>query len=82
MKEEAKPAVDALSPLLKTLKERGMPVATAYFKAAVRNENQMSKTSLMATRKATMTLTSAGLLIEQKGHAPILTENHKYLEME
>lgn len=82
MKEEAKPAVDALSPMLKALKERGMSVGTAYFKEAVRNENYMSTKHSMDTRRATMTLTSAGLLIEQKGKRPILTENHKYLEME
>lgn len=68
--------------MLQKLKAQGMPVYSALFVHAVRNEVRWTNDDMNKDRRAVMTLTSAGLLLEQKDRAPIITQDYRYLELE
>lgn len=65
---------------LLTLKDKGMPVYAANFKDPIHNESRMTRDGTVADRKAEMTLTAVGLLVEQDERRPLITDNYKGLE--
>lgn len=55
------------SALLESLRQQGIPVAKAFFKKSIRNEDHFDINELRSDRRATMLITPMGLLVEQKG---------------
>lgn len=78
-----KKADSAMNQTLQALKEQGMPVVAVNFRDAVRNEGRFTVDDKVTERRAEMTLTSAGLLMEQEGRKPLLAPvaNIKYMDM-
>lgn len=65
---------------LQTLKAKGMPVYSANFKDPIHNESRMTRDDLRPDRRAEMTLTAVGLLVEQDERRPHITDNYKGIE--
>lgn len=63
------------------MKSKGVNIYAANFKDPIHNETRMTVDDVKPDRRAVMTLTPIGLLVEQAGRRPVLTDNYKSIEL-